>query len=270
MKEVPSLIRTRGAAEGGFSRAWWLCLVALILWGVAPCWAQAPGAKPALPTGLTFSINGLPQPDDLDLSVRIVGALTILSLAPSLLILTTCFPRILIVFSLARNALGITGAVPNQLVVGFSLILTFFIMRPVIRDIESTALTPYRASQITSTEALDRAATRIKSFMLRQTRTEQIEFFAGLSGMPPTEAKDLPLSVVAPAFILDELRTAFQMGFLIFLPFLLIDYVVAIILMSLGLMFLPPATISMPLKILLFVLVDGWSLITRSLVNSFI
>ena len=108
MKEVPSLIRTRGAAEGDFCRAWWLCLVALILWGVAPCWAQAPSAKPALPTGLTFSINGLPQPDDLDLSVRIVGALTILSLAPSLLILTTCFPRILIVFSLARNALGIT------------------------------------------------------------------------------------------------------------------------------------------------------------------
>jgi len=106
MKEVPSLIRTRGAAEGGFSRAWWLCLVVLILCGAAPCWAQAPSVKPALPTGLTFSINGLPQPDDLDLSVRIVGALTILSLAPSLLILTTCFPRILIVFSLARNALA--------------------------------------------------------------------------------------------------------------------------------------------------------------------
>ncbi|MEY2789313.1 MAG: hypothetical protein RLZZ34_2456, partial [Verrucomicrobiota bacterium] len=180
------------------------------------------------------------------------------------------FPRVIIVFSLAKNALGVASAVPNQLVVGFSLILTFFIMRPVIRDMEATALAPYRANQITSTEALDRASLRIKAFMLRQTRTDQVEFFAGLAAIPPTEAKDLPLSVVVPAFLINELRTAFQMGFLVFLPFLLIDYVVAIILMSLGLMFLPPANISLPLKILLFVLVDGWGLITKSLVNSFI
>ncbi len=224
----------------------------------------------AVPTGVTFSINGLPKPQDVDVSIQIVGALTLLSLAPSLLMLMTSFPRIIIVFSLAKNALGVASAIPSQLVMGFSLILTFFIMRPVIRDIETTALAPYRTSQITSTEALDRASLRIKAFMLRQTRTDQVEFFAGLAGIPPTEAKDLPLSVVVPAFLINELRTAFQMGFLVFLPFLLIDYVVAIILMSLGLMFLPPANISLPLKILLFVLVDGWGLITKSLVNSFI
>jgi flagellar biosynthetic protein FliP len=224
----------------------------------------------AVPTGVTFSINGLPKPQDVDITIQIVGALTLLSLAPSLLILMTSFPRVIIVFSLAKNALGVASAVPSQLVMGFSLILTFFIMRPVIRDIETTALAPYRTSQITSTEALDRASLRIKAFMLRQTRTDQVEFFAGLAAIPPTEAKNLPLSVVVPAFLINELRTAFQMGFLVFLPFLLIDYVVAIILMSLGLMFLPPANISLPLKILLFVLVDGWGLITKSLVNSFI
>lgn len=230
----------------------------------------ATNAAVSVPTGVTFSINGLPKPQDVDVTIQIVGALTLLSLAPSLLILMTSFPRVIIVFSLAKNALGVASAVPNQLVVGFSLILTFFIMRPVIRDMEATALAPYRANQITSTEALDRASLRIKAFMLRQTRTDQVEFFAGLAAIPPTEAKDLPLSVVVPAFLINELRTAFQMGFLVFLPFLLIDYVVAIILMSLGLMFLPPANISLPLKILLFVLVDGWGLITKSLVNSFI
>jgi flagellar biosynthetic protein FliP len=250
--------------------AWIFLVLAGFGWFQGMALGQGTNTLPALPTGLTFSINGLPQPDDVDISIRIVTALTLLTLAPSILVLTTSFPRILIVFSLTRNAMGLTGAIPNQLVVGFSLILTFFIMCPVIRDIETSALTPYRASQITSGEALDRASTRMKAFMLRQTRTDQVEFFVGLSGMPPTEAKDLPLSVVVPAFILNELRTAFQMGFLVFLPFLLIDYIVAIILMSLGLMFLPPATISLPLKILLFVLVDGWALITRSLVTSFL
>jgi flagellar biosynthetic protein FliP len=269
------IARARKVCTPGFQ--WHGSGVRLVLWTLfllvlsAPTgWAQVTNPPVSLPTGLTFSINGLPQPDDVDISIRIVAALTLLSLAPSLLVLMTSFPRIIIVFSLTRNAMGLTGAIPNQLVVGFSLILTFFIMRPVIRDVETNALAPYRASQITSAEALDRASVRLKAFMLRQTRTEQVEFFAGLSGMPPTEAKDLPLPVVVPAFILNELRTAFQMGFLIFLPFLLIDYVVAIILMSLGLMFLPPASISLPLKILLFVLVDGWTLITRSLVTSFL
>ncbi|NBP23973.1 MAG: flagellar biosynthetic protein FliP [Proteobacteria bacterium] len=256
---------------------WLRCWMLFGVWLLAGGFLQAQvdgsvttNAAVSVPTGVTFSINGLPKPQDVDVTIQIVGALTLLSLAPSLLILMTSFPRVIIVFSLAKNALGVASAVPNQLVVGFSLILTFFIMRPVIRDMETTALAPYRANQITSTEALDRASLRIKAFMLRQTRTDQVEFFAGLAAIPPTEAKDLPLSVVVPAFLINELRTAFQMGFLVFLPFLLIDYVVAIILMSLGLMFLPPANISLPLKILLFVLVDGWGLITKSLVNSFI
>ena len=253
----------------------WVFTAVMLAWGTLHLQAQGDSsvvtnAASAVPTGVTFSINGLPKPQDVDTSIQIVGALTLLSLAPSLLMLMTSFPRIIIVFSLAKNALGVASAIPSQLVMGFSLILTFFIMRPVIRDIETTALAPYRTSQITSTEALDRASLRIKAFMLRQTRTDQVEFFAGLAGIPPTEAKDLPLSVVVPAFLINELRTAFQMGFLVFLPFLLIDYVVAIILMSLGLMFLPPANSSLPLKILLFVLVDGWGLITKSLVNSFI
>ena len=153
--------------------------------------------------------------------------------------------------------------------VGFALFMTFFIMQPVYKRIDADAVKPYSAGTITGGQALDVAKGHAKDFMLRQARPKDVEFFVGLAKMGPTKVEDLPLSVVIPGFILSELRTGFQMGFLLFIPFILIDFVVAIVLMSLGLLFLPPVTISMPLKILLFVLVDGWTLVVRSLALSF-
>jgi flagellar biosynthetic protein FliP len=153
--------------------------------------------------------------------------------------------------------------------VGFALFLTFFIMQPVYQRIDADAIKPYSAGSITGGRALEVTKGHAKDFMLRQARPKDVEFFVGLAKMGPTKVEDLPLSVVIPGFVLSELRTGFQMGFLLFIPFILIDFVVAIVLMSLGLLFLPPVTISMPLKILLFVLVDGWTLIVRSLALSF-
>ncbi len=178
-------------------------------------------------------------------------------------------PKIIIVFSFLRNALSLQGVPANQLMIGFALFMTFFIMAPVYNDIDRDAIQPYKAKQITSVEAYERAKNRMKEFMLRQARPKDVEFFVALGNMGPTEVDDLPMSVVIPGFILSELRTGFQMGFLLFIPFILIDFVVAIVLMSLGLLFLPPVTISLPLKILLFVLVDGWTLVVRSLALSF-
>jgi len=147
--------------------------------------------------------------------------------------------------------------------------MTFFIMQPVYQRIDADAIQPYSAGTITGGQALDEAKGHVKDFMLRQARPKDVEFFVGLAKMGPTKVEDLPMSVVIPGFILSELRTGFQMGFLLFIPFILVDFVVAIVLMSLGLLFLPPVTISMPLKILLFVLVDGWTLVVRSLALSF-
>ena len=183
--------------------------------------------------------------------------------------LMTSFTRIVIVFSFLRTALSLQGTPASQLMIGFSLFLTFFIMAPTYQRIEADALTPYSANQITSQEALRRATVHIRDFMLRQARQKDVEVFVSLANLGPTTVDQLPMRVIIPGFVLSELRTGFQMGFLLFIPFILIDFVVAIVLMSLGLMMLPPAFISMPLKILLFVLVDGWTLVVRSLAVSF-
>ena len=228
-------------------------------------------ATQASSQGFNFNIGmNLPQkPQEVDVAIRIVFLITMLTLAPSLILLLTCFTRIIIVFSFLRNALSLQGVPANQLMIGFALFMTFFIMAPVYNDIDRDAIQPYKAKQITSVEAYERAKNRMKEFMLRQARPKDVEFFVALGNMGPTEVDDLPMSVVIPGFILSELRTGFQMGFLLFIPFILIDFVVAIVLMSLGLLFLPPVTISLPLKILLFVLVDGWTLVVRSLALSF-
>ena len=168
-----------------------------------------------------------------------------------------------------RNALSLQGVPANQILIGFAMFMTFFIMQPVYQRIDADAIKPYSAGTITGGQALDEAKGHMKDFMLRQARPKDVEFFVGLAKMGPTKVEDLPMSVVIPGFILSELRTGFQMGFLLFIPFILVDFVVAIVLMSLGLLFLPPVTISMPLKILLFVLVDGWTLVVRSLALSF-
>ncbi|MBI1841041.1 MAG: flagellar type III secretion system pore protein FliP [Verrucomicrobia bacterium] len=208
----------------------------------------------------------LPKPD---VALEILFAITLLTLAPSIILLMTCFTRIVIVLSFVRTALTLPTTPANQIIVGLSLFLTFFIMAPVYEKIDRDAIKPYQAQAITGERALEEASKHLRTFMLRQSRPKDIELFVALARIQPTAAEDLPLRVVIPGFVISELRTAFQMGFLLFIPFVLIDLVVATVLMSMGMMMMPPNTISLPLKILLFVLVDGWGLIVRSLVQSF-
>ena len=203
------------------------------------------------------------------LSVQALLAFAALAFLPAILLMMTSFTRIVIVLSLLRHALGTQSSPPNQVIVGLSLFLTLFIMQPVWDGIQKDALAPYQANQITSQQAIDRASAHIRTFMLQQARPKDVELFAQMAKLQPTTPDQLPLRVVIPGFIISELRTAFQMGFLIFVPFILIDLVVATVLMSMGMMMMPPTTFSLPLKLLLFVLVDGWSLVVTSLVHSY-
>jgi flagellar biosynthetic protein FliP len=219
------------------------------------------------PISITLGANN--NAPDVDMSIRILFCLTLLTLAPSILLLMTCFTRIVIVLSFVRSALQLQGTPANQIIIGLSLFITYFIMAPVWDNINHDAIQPYQAHQITSQQALDRAADQMRTFMLKQTRPNDVELFVSMAKLQPTAPNLLPLRVVIPAFIISELRTAFEMGFLIYVPFILIDIVVATVLMSMGMMMMPPMVISLPLKLLLFVLVDGWSLVVQSLVRSF-
>lgn len=248
-------------------RGWLLPLFILgfLVFGWGAVWAaQAPGALP-----FRVTIDGGNQPQDLDTGIQVLFAITLLTLAPSLILLMTCFTRIVIVLSFVRTALQLQGAPANQILVGLSLFMTFFIMAPVWDSIQTDAIKPYQAKTISSEVALERATVPIRTFMLKQARARDIELFVKLARLEPTEPAKLPLKVVIPGFIVSELRTAFQMGFLLLVPFILIDLVVAVVLMSMGMMMMPPMTIALPLKILLFVLADGWNLVIRSLMQSF-
>jgi flagellar biosynthetic protein FliP len=229
--------------------------------------AQAQTNAPAF--NLNIGLNDLSQPTDVDGAIKVLAIMTLLTLAPSIILLMTCFTRIVIVLSFVRSALSLQGTPSNQILIGLSLFLTFFIMSPVWEKIDQDAITPYRAKQITSEVALERATVPIRNFMLKQTRPKDVELFVALAKTGPIPAEQLPLKIVIPSFIISELRTAFQMGFLVLVPFILIDLVVATVLMSMGMMMMPPMTISLPLKILLFVLVDGWHLVVSSIVQSF-
>jgi flagellar biosynthesis protein FliP len=194
----------------------------------------------------------------------------VISLAPSLLMMTTSFTRIVVVLSFLRSAMGTQQAPSNQIVVGLSLFLTFFIMAPVWQQINTQALQPYKAQTITQEEAFKRGVAPVRKFMLSQVREKDLALFISLSKLPrPRNADDIPTMTLIPAYVVSELKTAFQIGFLIFIPFLVLDMVVASVLMSMGMMMLPPVMISLPFKILLFVLVDGWGLVIGSLVKSF-
>jgi flagellar biosynthetic protein FliP len=203
-------------------------------------------------------------------AVQILVLLAGVTLVPALLFTVTGFTRILIVLGFIRSGLGTPAAPPNQVLVGIALFLTIFVMAPTFNQIKTDAFEPLQKGDITQTEALKRAEGPIRTFMFKQTRTEDLGLFVKLGKVenPKTRA-DVPTYVLIPAFIISELKTAFQIGFLIFLPFLIIDLVVSSVLMSMGMMMLPPVFISLPFKILLFVLVDGWSLVTESLVRSF-
>jgi len=231
--------------------------------------ARAHAAVPAQPLSFTLNLEGAGQPGQVSAAVQIVIVMTLLTLAPSIILLMTSFTRIVVVLGFVRSALGVPNAPANQILVGLSLFLTFFIMGPVFERVQKEALTPYMDGKMTAAVAMDRATVPLRDFMLKQTRTRDLEYFLELGGFGPTAVKDVPLRVVIPAFVISELQTAFQMGFFLFLPFLVIDFLVASVLMALGMMMMPPNVVSLPFKLLLFVLVDGWHLIVRSLVESF-
>ncbi|MHB9037020.1 MAG: flagellar type III secretion system pore protein FliP [Armatimonadota bacterium] len=232
----------------------------------APCWAQSGGFVPKIDIG----VGSAKSPEEVSSSLQILFILTILSLAPALLIMLTSFTRIVIVLSFTRSALGSPQVPPNSVLVGLALFLTFFTMAPVWQKVNTSALQPYMTHKITFEKATDNATGPLKDFMLKQTRAKDIALFVNLSKCPrPRTKADLQLHVLIPAFLISELKTAFTIGFVIFIPFLVIDMVVSVTLMSMGMMMLPPVMISLPFKILLFVLVDGWHLIVQSLALSF-
>ena len=207
--------------------------------------------------------------------VGVFFLISFLSVLPAILIMFTSFTRIVIVLSFMRQAIGGQQIPPNQVIIGLSIFLTLFIMSPTLNTITKDALNPYIAKQIPMQEALDRAAPPIKTFMLKQTRQKDLALFVKIArqdnfdGMNITNPQGLPLRVIVPAFVISELKTAFEIGFLIYLPFLVIDMIVSSILLSMGMMMLPPSLISLPFKLLLFVLVDGWNLVTGSIIRSF-
>ncbi|WP_262429787.1 flagellar type III secretion system pore protein FliP [Paratissierella segnis] len=204
-------------------------------------------------------------------TVKLFIILTVLSLAPSFLILTTCFTRIIVVLSFLRNALGTQQSPPNQILIGLALFLTFFVMQPTYSRVMNEAVTPFLEDEINQEEAFERASIPMKEFMLKETREKDLALFLRTSGKDNVDdPMDLSLTTIVPAFAISELRMAFSMGFIIYIPFLVIDMVVASILMSMGMFMLPPVMISLPFKILLFVLVDGWYLVVESLLKSLI
>ncbi|KUK09865.1 MAG: Flagellar biosynthesis/type III secretory pathway protein [Caldanaerobacter subterraneus] len=218
---------------------------------------------------LSNLVSSVTSPSNLSTSLQIVLLLTVLTLAPSILIMMTSFTRIVIVLAFLRNALGLQQMPPNQVLIGLALFLTFYIMAPVGYDINNNAIKPYVEGQINQYEAYERAIKPLKSFMLRQTRQNDLALFVNLAKIKADKVEDLPMRVVIPAFIISELKTAFEIGFIIYIPFLVIDIIVASVLMSMGMFMLPPVLISLPFKVLLFILVDGWNLVVKSLILGF-
>lgn len=235
-------------------------LAALFLFADA-VFAALPQAAASPAAGSFFGMSG---------PLELLLFLTLLSLLPAVLVMMTCFTRIVVVLSFLRQALGTPQVPPTQVVIGLALFITFFVMSPVVDAIHANAYLPYSKKEIAAEEALSRASEPLKEFMLKQTREKDLALFLKMSKMErPAQPMDLPLRVVVPAFSIGELKKAFEIGFLIFLPFLVIDMVVASILLSMGMMMLPPIMVSMPFKLLLFVLVDGWGLLVGSLVAGY-
>jgi flagellar biosynthetic protein FliP len=227
-------------------------------------------AEPLPLPSLNIGVGTATKPNEVATTIQIFLLLTIMSLAPGLLIMTTSFTRISVVLSFLRTAMGTQSAPSNQVILSLSMFLTFFIMTPIWQQINNEAYQPWKAQQISQEQAMERAVKPVRKFMLSQTREKDLALFVSLSKLPrPKNAEDIPTLTVIPAFMISELRTAFQIGFLIYIPFIVVDMVVASVLMSMGMMMLPPVMISLPFKVLLFVLVDGWGLVIGSLVKSF-
>ena len=243
----------------------------LLLLGVALVLVLAPVAEAQVLPKISFSVEDAQEGGDAAVSLQLIFLLTILSLAPSILIMMTSFTRIVVVLSFLRTAMGTNGQMPpNQLIIGLALFLTFFVMAPVWERVNTNAIQPLIEDEIPYKEALDRGMKPMREFMLKQTREKDMALFVRMARMQqPTTRDDIPNTVLIPSFIISELRTAFQIGFILFVPFLVIDLVISSILLSMGMMMLPPIMVSLPFKILLFVLVDGWNLVVQSLVRSF-
>jgi flagellar biosynthetic protein FliP len=245
-----------------------IILAMLLLVGLS---SSACAADPNLSApGVTLSLTQEDNPEQVTSGVQLLVLLTVLSVAPAILILATSFTRIVIVLSMLRSAIGTPTIPPNQVVIGLALLLTFFIMAPVYKQIDEQAIQPYIRQEIDQDTAFKKAEEPIRAFMFKQTREKDIQLFMNLNHeAAPATLEDIPTLSLFPAFVISELRTAFSMGFVIYIPFLVIDLVVSSILLSMGMMMLPPSLVSLPFKILLFVMVDGWYLIVRSLVVSF-
>ncbi|MFH1035765.1 MAG: flagellar type III secretion system pore protein FliP [Pseudomonadota bacterium] len=242
-------------------------LLGLLAFG--PALAAAADAPLKLPT-LTLGLGAAQGPEQVSTALQVVLLLTVLTLAPAILIMMTSFTRLAVVFSLLRNALGTQQIPPTQIIVGLSLFLTFFIMSPVFNQINDKALTPLMDNKISQQQFLEEAGKPLKEFMLRQTRKKDLGLFMRIAGEErPANAQSVPITSLIPAFVISELKTAFEIGFLLYVPFLVIDMVVASVLLSMGMMMLPPVMVSLPFKLMLFVLVDGWYLLVGSLVKSF-
>jgi flagellar biosynthetic protein FliP len=225
-------------------------------------------ADPAGQASINIDLGG--TKDKPSQGVLVIILLTLLSVAPALIVMTTSFTRIIIVLSLTRNALGLQGIPPNQVLVGLALFLSLFVMAPTLKDINEQALQPMLKGDKTQTQAWDAAVVPMRSFMLKQTKPKELAMFVSAAGQKrPATKNDVSLTSLLPAFILSELKTAFIIGFVIFVPFLIIDIAVSSTLMSMGMMMLPPVVVSLPFKLLLFVMVDGWGLVVRSLIKSF-
>lgn len=223
----------------------------------------------SIPT-ISFGVENATEPEQVSTGLQILFLLTILSIAPAILLMTTCFTRIVIVLGFVRQAMGTQNMPPTQVVIGLSLFLSFFIMAPTINKINDEALQPYLNEEINQQDALSNALTPMRDFMFSQVKESELSMLSGITmDNEPYDKDDIPTMTLIPAFMLSELKRAFQMGFMIYVPFLVIDMIVASILMSMGMMMLPPVIISMPFKLLLFVLVDGWALIIGSLIQSF-
>lgn len=249
-------------------RSRWLLLGQATLLAALASGCVAADGTTTLPSG---GLGGATSPGGATNGVQLLVLLTVLSVAPALLIMVTSFTRTILVLSLVRNAIGVPQLPPNQVLLGLAFLLTVFVMAPVWKVVNTEALQPYVAGELPQAEALKRAEAPIRKFMLAQTRESDLTLFVNLSKEPrPNTVDDVPTYVVIPAFLISELKTAFLMGFIIFVPFLVIDIVVSSALLAMGMMMLPPVVVSLPFKILLFVLVDGWGLIIGSLVSSFV
>jgi len=228
-------------------------------------------AAPTVPIPrVNIGVTPSSKPQDVALSLQLLLLLTILALAPTILVLMTSFTRVVVVLSFVRTAIGTQQVPPTQVLVGLALLLTFFIMNPVFVDINKNALQPYLRQQIPQSTALDRAQVPLRRFMFKQTREKDISLFYSLSKeKPPAKQDDVPTYLLVPAFVISELKTAMEIGFAIYVPFIVIDMVVASILLSMGMMMIPPAIISLPFKIMIFLLVDGWNLTINAIFQSY-